>query len=91
METCRVITPCGSFAAIWPEDDSAPVKYVGAFDAISFFRSFLDVEAITGPGGRRLAFETIEPDELRGFCDKPSLGVVVEQDMLADDEGQDDA
>lgn len=81
MNSCTVITPCGSFVAAWSLDDEEPVSYSGSFDAINFFRQFLLDELVTGAGGRRIEFESVEPDDLRGFCDLPELGIVVEQDF----------
>ncbi len=84
MEQCRVITPCGVFTAVWPDDEELPVRYEGDFDAIAFFRSFLENNAISGNGGSRLEFALLEPGDLRGFCDKPEMGVAVEQDLDAE-------
>lgn len=81
MNSCTVITPCGSFVAAWSLDDEEPVSYSGSFDAINFFRQFLIDELVTGVGGRRIEFESVEPDDLRGFCDLPERGIVVEQDF----------
>lgn len=81
MNSCTVITPCGSFVAAWSLDDEEPVSYSGSFDAINFFRQFLLDELVTGAGGRRIEFESVEPDDLRGFCDLPEQGIVVEQDF----------
>lgn len=86
MDTCQVITPCGTFSALWSDDKVERVKYVGSFDGICYFQAYLDAEMVTGDGGARLSFDTLEPGDLRGFCDSESYGIVVEQDASAIDE-----
>lgn len=82
MESCRVITPCGSFTATWPDDEEARVRYSGSLDGIEYFKNFMQMSPVIGEGGRRLAFETLEPGDLRGFCQSEEYGITVEQDVF---------
>lgn len=89
MESCRVITPFGSFSAHWPEDAELPVAFTGVFGAIAYFRNYLETQVISGEGGKRVLFDYLQPGELRGFCDSEEFGIVVEQsgDDLPEEEG----
>lgn len=89
MDTCRVITPCGSFQAHWPEDDDLPAAFTGVFGAIAYFRNYLETELVSGLAGKRIEFDTLQPGELRGFCESEAFGIIVEQeiDEFVEDEG----
>lgn len=72
-----VLTPYGTFDATWREDEDVLVQYSGNQEAIDFFKDFLDVEMVTGAGGRRLNFNSLEPSDMYGFCQSEKYGIVV--------------
>lgn len=73
----KVMTPHGGFEAQWAEDEETPVQYVGNEDAIAFFKAFLDLNSISGPGGALVKFEFLEPADLYGFCQSAEYGITV--------------
>ena len=88
-----VVTPCGSFIAMWDEDENVSVAYRGDHDAVEYFKAYLDLNVVSGRGGAVLAFESLEPADLYGFCQSPSHGIMVllSPDDLMADSAEDDA
>lgn len=80
-----VLTPCGSFLAQWDADAEVPVQYAGNPDGIEFFRLNLSLNLVSGRDGRLLNADSLEPDDLYGFCQDEASGIVVmpgAQDLL---------
>jgi len=75
-----VVTPCGTFVAMWDEDESVPVAYRGDQQAVAYFKAFLDLNVISGRNGAVLAFDSLEPADLAGFCQSREFGIAVLQD-----------
>jgi len=81
----KAMTPYGAFQAEWGEDEDSRVEYTGSADAIAFFRDFLELTPISGIGGARIQFDTLEPAELYGFCQSEQYGISVlpsEDDLM---------
>ena len=92
MTTYKVMTPCGEFAANWPEDAFEPVQYTGEADAIAYFATYLALNAVSVRGGARAQMDSLEPDGLYGFCQSDEYGITVfplVTDLI--DEANDDA
>ncbi|MFM0608655.1 hypothetical protein PQR05_29415 [Paraburkholderia sediminicola] len=77
LTTYNVATPHGAFSANWDEDDEIPVQYEGDPDAIAYFQAYLDLNAVSARGGALVRFETLEPDDLYGFCQSDKYGIAV--------------
>ncbi len=75
-----VSTPCGSFVAMWDEDESVPVIYRGNPDAVAYFRAYLELNVVSGRNGALLAFDDLEPADLSGFCQSKEYGIFVLQE-----------
>lgn len=81
-----VATPYGTFTAMWDEDESKPVVYAGSDSAMAFFRAYFDLTSRTGREGSLLSLDSLEPDDLYGFCQSPEFGILVlpeASDMLS--------
>lgn len=79
--TYRVVTPHGGFEAHWDESDEIQVKYDGSYDAIAYFRYFLELTPVSGINGARIQFDTLQPADLIGFCNLPENGIAVMETM----------
>lgn len=77
MTNYTVLTPYGAFDAVWSEDADEPVQYSGHQEAMDFFKNFLDIDMVTGAGGRRLNFNSLEPSDMYDFCQSEKYGIVV--------------
>jgi hypothetical protein len=80
-----VFTPAGKFEAVFGEEYT-PVEYRGDDAAIQFFKDFIELNMISGEHGHRISYNTLEPDELYGFCQPNGSGITVIppfDDMLA--------
>lgn len=76
----HVLTPLGSFSAMWDEDENVPVTYRGDTSAVEYFRAYLDLNVVSGRGGAVLSFNSLEPADLSGFCQSREFGILVLQD-----------
>lgn len=86
-----VITPHGSFVAMWDDSEDVPVAYRGDQDAVAYFRAYLELNVVSGRNGSVLAFDSLEPADLYGFCQSKEFGILVLQspeDLLADVDGE---
>lgn len=72
-----VVTPRGRFVALWDDDEDVPVEYVGSADAIAYVKTCLELRAVSGRRGTILAFESLEPADLYGFCQSKEFGILV--------------
>ncbi|APQ14652.1 hypothetical protein BJP27_24065 (plasmid) [Pseudomonas oryzihabitans] len=72
-----VLTPRGSFLAQWDDDSEVPVQYTGSAEGLEFFRLHLSLNLISGTGGRLINADSLEPDDLYGFCQDAASGIVV--------------
>lgn len=82
-----VITPHGSFVAMWDEDESVPVVYRGDQSAVEYVRAYMALKVVTGRGGSVLDLDNLEPADLHGFCQSKEFGILVMQspeDFIAD-------
>lgn len=83
----NVATPYGTFLAQWGEDEESPVAYSGDDGAISHFKAYLELNSVSGRGGALVRFDSLEPDDLYGFCQSEKYGIIVapSADDLMDD------
>jgi hypothetical protein len=72
----QVLTPAGSFDAVFGEDET-PVEYRGNDTAIQFFKNYLAVNQLSGEHGHLLNADNLEPDDLYGFCQPTGSGISV--------------
>ncbi|MCA9422205.1 MAG: DUF2958 domain-containing protein [Nitrospira sp.] len=72
----HVITHAGAFDAIY-DDEESPVKYQGSEIAISLFKSWVEINQISGEHGHLLDSNNIQPFELYGFCQPEGSGIIV--------------
>lgn len=86
--TYQVITPLGRFSVRWPLDEDEPPVYEGDANGIKFFRECMSINMITGDGGIRLDPDWLSPRELKGFCEMPDEGILVNADEPPDDDDE---
>ncbi|SEN73817.1 DUF2958 domain-containing protein [Nitrosomonas marina] len=72
----RVITPAGVFDAIY-DDEESPVKYQGSEIAISLFKSWIEINQVSGEHGHLLDSNNLQPFDLYGFCQPEGSGIIV--------------
>jgi hypothetical protein len=75
-----VVTPHGTFVAMWDEDENIPVAYRGNQSAVDYVRSYMALNVVSGRNGAILDLDNLEPADLYGFCQSQEYGIVVIQD-----------
>jgi DNA-binding Lrp family transcriptional regulator len=73
----QAVTPFGAFQAEWSDDEDSRVQYTGSAGAIAYFKDYLDLQSVSGAGGRLIRFDTLEPADFYGFCQSEQAGIRV--------------